>query len=104
MGVDLVHKLVKVVLVSLAQVDKRLDRLIRVCGHVLPLTLVNDCNGVVGKLGEIRYRAVHICRLVNADKRFIEDGEQVSEQLKRSTLFDHVRHLDLVARANLHLK
>ena len=44
MRVDLVYKLVKVVLVPLAQVDKGLDRLVRVCRSVVFSTLFNDLN------------------------------------------------------------
>jgi hypothetical protein len=46
MRVHFVYELVEVVLVALAQVDKGLDRLVRICRCVLLATLVDNLQKV----------------------------------------------------------
>jgi len=81
MHMHLVHKLVEIVLMSCAQVDKGLHGLIWVCGDVLALSGSYYGNGVVGKGSEVGNGGIDICGLVDANKRFVEDGEEVAEEM-----------------------
>lgn len=83
--VVLVHfmdKFVKVVLVPRAQINEGLYRLVGVRRHLLSLASFNRLDRIVYEHGEISDAVVHICRLVNADQRFVENGKKVSEKLQ----------------------
>ena len=80
--VDLVDEFVEVILVPGAEVDEGLDGLVWVGGDVLALGGGDDGDGVVGEGGEVGDGGVDICRFVDADERFVEDGEEVAEELE----------------------
>ena len=81
-AVDLVDELVKVVLVAGAQVDEGLDGLVGVGGDVLALGGFDDGDGVVGEEGEVGDGGVDVGGFVHAYERFVEDGEEVAEELE----------------------
>lgn len=81
-----VNELVEVVFVAGAQIDEGLYGLIRVGRDFLTLTGFDGLDSVVGEQSEISDAVVYVCRLVNADQRFIEDGEEVPEKLQSSGL------------------
>jgi len=74
-----VDELVEVVFMSGAEVDEGLDGLVWVGRDVLPLGFVDDGEHVVGELGEVCDTIVDVGGFVDADKRFVEDGEEVAE-------------------------
>ena len=76
---DLVDEFVEIVLVTTAEVDECLDRLVGIGGHVLPLSHGQHGEHVVGKDGEVGDAVVDIGRFINADQRFIENGEEIAE-------------------------
>lgn len=77
-----VDKLVEVVLVARAEVDKGLYRLIRVGRDFLSLASLDRLDGIVYEQGEVCDAVIYVGRLVNADKWFVEDSEEISEKLK----------------------
>ena len=81
-AVDLVHEFIKVVLVPGAEVDEGLHCLVRIGGDVLSLRRLDDLDGVVGELGEVGDGAVHVGGFVHAHEGFVEDGEEVAEELE----------------------
>ena len=81
-AVDLVHELVEGVLVSGAQVDERLHRLVRVGADVLALRGFDDSHGVIGEGGEVGDGAVDVGGFVHAHEGLVEDGEEVAEELE----------------------
>ena len=81
MDVDLVDEFVEVVLVPGAEVDEGLDGLIWVCGDVLTLSGGDDGDSVIGEGGKVGDGGVDVCRFVDADERFVEDSEEVAEEL-----------------------
>lgn len=85
--VDLVDEFVEAVLVAGAEVDEGLDSLVGVCGNVLALRALDNSDGVIGELGEVGYAAVNVCRLVDTDEGFVEDCEQVAEELEGDGLW-----------------
>ena len=89
MNVYFVYEFVKVVLVPCAEVDERLDGLIRIGGDVLTLGLFDDDKHVVCKIGEVRDAVIDIGRLVYADERFVEDSEEIAEELECDRLSLH---------------
>ena len=80
--VDFVDKLVEVVLVSSAEVDEGLYSLIRICGDVLALGSGDYENCVVGEGGEVGDGGVHVRGFVDADERFVEDGEEITKEVE----------------------
>jgi len=84
--VHLMDELVEVVLVPGAQIDEGLDRLIGIRGHLLRLCLFDHDDHIIDEDGEVRYRVVHVRRLVHSNERLVEDGEQIAEQLQRDRL------------------
>ena len=72
MLVDFVDKLVEVVLVPRAQINKGLYCLVGVRRDFLSLTSFNRLDCIVYEHGEISDAVVHIRRLVDADKWFVE--------------------------------
>ena len=85
-NVDFVYELVKVVFMARAQVDESLDGLIGVCGDFLTLAGFDGLDCVVDEYSEVSDAIVNICRLVYANERLVEDGEEVAEKLKGSGL------------------
>lgn len=81
MDVDLVHEFVEVVLVAGAEVDEGLDSLIGVGRDVLPLGGLDNFDGVIDEHGEVGDAAVDICGFVDANEGFVEDCEEVAEEL-----------------------
>ena len=79
---DLVDEFVKVVFVTGAEIDERLDGLVGVGGDVLALGTIDDGEHVISEGGEVRDAAIDICGFVDADERFVEDCEEVAEELK----------------------
>lgn len=82
MDMNLVHELVEIVFVTGAEVDESLDSLVRICGDLLTLAGFDSLDRVVNEYGEVCDAVVDICRLVHAHKRFVEDGEEVTEELE----------------------
>lgn len=102
--VDLVHELVEVVLVAGAQIDEGLHRLVGVGGDVLALRQVQDAEHVVGEGGEVGDGIVDVCGFVDADEGFVEDGEEVAEELQGDGFFDDGEHHRFVPLAGVHFK
>lgn len=92
----LVHKLIEIILMSCAQVDKGLDSLIWVRRNVLALSGSYYGNGVVGKGSEVGNGGIDICGFVDANKRFVENGEEIPEEMEGYRLFGEVRLVDVV--------
>ena len=65
-----------------AQVDEGLHGLVRVSGDILALRSIYDGDGVVGEGGEVGDAAVDVGGFVDADKGFVEDREEVAEELE----------------------
>lgn len=86
MLVHLVNELVEVILVAGAQIYEGLHGLIGVCRNFLPLTSFDGFDGVIGEHGEVGNTVVNVCGFVYTDKRFVEDGEQIPEELQRGRL------------------
>ena len=86
MDVDFVDKLVEVVFVPSAKVNEGLNRHIWVSRDVLPLRFIYNGYGIVRKVGKVCNRVINIGRLVDSDKRFVEDGEKITEELQRNGL------------------
>lgn len=80
--VDLVNELIEVVLVARAEVDECLDGLVGVCGDLLSLAGFNGLNRVINEHGEICDAVVDVCGFVDTDKWFVEDREEVAEELE----------------------
>lgn len=102
--VDLVHELVEVLLVAAAEVDEALDRLVGVGGDVLPLRGVEDSKGVIGEGGEVRDGVVDVGGFVDPHEGFVEDGEEVAEEVERDRFLDDGEHLRLVPLPGVHLE
>ena len=101
MDVDFVDEFVEVVLVAGAEVDKGLNGLVRVGGDVLALEGGEDGESVVCEGGKIGDRVVDVGGLVDADEGFIEDCEEVAEEVQGYGFFNHGLHLDFVALAGV---
>jgi hypothetical protein len=82
----LVHELVEIIFVSRAQIDEGLDRLVGVSRNLLSLTSFDSLDGIVNEHGEVSNAVVHVRRLVNANKRFVENGKEVAEELESGRL------------------
>ncbi len=76
-----VNEFVELVFVTGTEINESLDSLVGICGDFLPLTSLNCFDRVVYKYCKIGDTAVDIGRFVDADKRLIEDCEQVPEKL-----------------------
>jgi len=74
-----VDELVEIMLVPGAEVDEGLNGLIRVGGDILALSFVDDGEHVVGELGEVGNTVIYVGGFIDADKGFVEDGEEVAE-------------------------
>ena len=83
MDVDLVDEFVEVVFVAGAKVDEGLDGLVRVGGDVLALGALDGDEHVVGEGGEVGHAVVDVGGFVDAHEGFVEDGEEVAEELER---------------------
>lgn len=81
-GMYLVDELVEIVFMAGTQVNEGLNCLIRICRDLLPLARFNHSNSVVNEHGKVGNTVVDACRLVDTNKRFIENGEQISEQME----------------------
>lgn len=97
--VDLVHEFVEVVFVSLTEVDEGLDCLVGVGGDILFAAFVDNlfssaiviskemvaegtyCDHIVDEDSKVCNTVVDIRRLVNPNKRLIEDRKQISQKL-----------------------
>lgn len=101
MDVNFVDKFVEVVLVASAEVDKSLNSLIRVGGDILTLEGGEDGEGVVCKGGEVGDGVVDVGGFVYADEGFVEDSEEVTEEVQGYGFFNHGLHLDFVALAGI---
>ena len=104
MDVHFVHEFVEVVLVASAEVDEGLDGLVGVGGDVLTLSGGEDGEHVLGEGGEVGDGVVDVGGLVDADEGFVEDGEEVAEQVQGDGFFDHGEHLGFVALPGVHLQ
>lgn len=83
---DLVNELVEVIFVSSAKVDECLHSLVGIGRDVGALGCFNRADDVIHEDSEIRDTVVDIRRLVHPNKRFVEDSEQITEQLQGSWL------------------
>ena len=101
MDVDFVDKLIEIVLVAGAEVDKGLNGLVRVGGDVLALEGGEDREGVVREGGEVGDGIVDVGGFVDADEGFVEDCEEVAEEVQGYGFFNHGLHLDFVALAGV---
>jgi hypothetical protein len=93
--VHFVDEFVEVMFVALAEIDEGLYCLVWVGGDVLLAAFVDDLvfisrdlrakeggtymDHVIDEYCEVGYRVVDVCRLVDANKRLIEDREEVSK-------------------------
>jgi hypothetical protein len=84
--VYLVDELVEIVLVACAEVDERLDCLVGICRDLLSLAGFDGLDCVIDEYSEICDAVVDVCRFVDSDERFVENGEEVAEELKCSWL------------------
>ena len=82
MDVDFVHEFVEVVFVAGAEVDEGLDSLVGVGGDVLPLGALDRAKHVTGEGREVGDAVVDVGGFVDADEGFVEDGEEVAEELE----------------------
>lgn len=80
--VDFVDEFIEVVFVAGAEVDERLDRLVGIGGDVLALGALDGDEHVVGEGGKVGDAVVDVGGFVDADEGFVEDGEEVSEELE----------------------
>lgn len=103
-NVDFVYEFVEIVLMSRAKVDEGLYRLIRVGRDVLTLCELQDSEHVVCEGCEICDGIIDICRFVDANERFVEDGEEVAEELKGDGFFNDGEHHGFVALACIHFE
>ncbi len=94
---------VEIILMPSTKIDEGLDRLVWIGGDVLTLSGGEDGERVVREGSEIGDGAVDIGRFVDANKRFVEDGEEVAEEVKGDGFFDHGKHLGFVALPSVHL-
>ena len=101
MDVDFVDKFIEVVLVAGAQVDEGLNSLVRVGGDVLALEGGEDGEGVVCEGGEVGDGVVDVGGFVDADEGFVEDCEEIAEEVQGYRFFNHGLHLDFVALAGV---
>lgn len=76
------HKFIEIVFVAGAQVDEGLDGLVGVGADVLALAGGDDGDGVVDEEGEVGDGVVDVCGFVDADEGFVEDGEEVAEEVE----------------------
>lgn len=104
MDVDFVDEFVEIVLMSSAEVNEGLDCLIWIGGNVLPLSGGEDGEHVVGKGSEVGNGVVDIGGFVDADERFVKNGEEVAEEVEGNRFFDHGEHLGFVALPSVHLE
>lgn len=102
--VNLVDELVEVVLVAGAEVDKGLDCLVRVRRDVLALGGCEDGEGVVCEGGEVGDGIVYIGGFVDADEGFVEDGEEVAEEVEGYGFFYDGLHLGFVSLTGVHFE
>ena len=100
MDVDFVDKLVEVVLVAGAEIDKGLNGLVRVGRDVLALEGGEDGEGVVCEGGKVGDGVVDVGGFINADEGLVEDCEEVAEEVQSYGFFNHGLHLDFVALAS----
>lgn len=82
MDVDFVDEFIEVVFVAGAEVDEGLDRLVGVGGDVLALGALDGDEHVIGEGGEVGDAVVDVGGFVDAHEGFVEDGEEVSEELE----------------------
>ena len=101
MDVDFVDKLVEVVLVAGAEIDKGLNGLVRVGRDVLALEGGEDGEGVVCEGGKVGDGVVDVGGFINADEGLVEDCEEVAEEVQGYRFFNHGLHLDFVALASV---
>ena len=80
--VDFVNEFVEVIFVAGAEVDEGLDRLVRVGGDVLALGALDGVEHVVGEGGEVGDAIVDVGGFIDAYEGFVEDGEEVAEELE----------------------
>lgn len=82
MYVNLVNEFVEVILVTCAEIDEGLNCLVGICRDLLSLASLDSLDCVVDKYGEICNAVVDVRRLVDTNKGFIEDGEEIAEELE----------------------
>ena len=100
MRMHFMDKLIKVVLMPCAQIDEALHSDIRVrVSQILTLGRFDDFDDVVEKGGEVCDGAVDVCGFVDAHEGFVEDGEEIAEELQGDGFFDDGEHLGFVAVA-----
>ena len=103
MDMNFMDEFVEVVLVAGAEVDKGLNGLVRVCGDVLALEGGENGEGVVCEGGKVRDGVVDVSGLVDADEGFVENCEEVAEEVQGYGLLNHGLHLDFVTLAGVEL-
>ena len=101
MDVNFVDKFVEVVLVACTEVDESLNGLVGVGGDVLTLEGGEDGECVVCKGGKVGDGVVDVGRFVYADEGFVEDCEEITEEVKGYRFFNHGLHLNFVALAGI---
>lgn len=88
MQMDLVDESVEAFLMACTKVNEGLDCLIGVGRDVLALGALEHTEHVVGEGGEVSDTVVDVCGFVDADKRLVENCEEVAEELERNGLRD----------------
>lgn len=104
MDVHFVYEFVEIILMASAKINEGLNCLVRIRRDVLTLSGGEDREHVIGEGSEVGDGAVDIGGFVDADERFVEDGEEVAEELEGDGFFDHGEHLGFVALSSVHLE
>jgi len=86
MDMYFVNKLVQIILMTCAEIYESLHGLVRIGGKILALCGLDDSDGIGDKVGEIDDAIIDVCGFVDADEGFVEDLEEVTEELQRGWL------------------
>lgn len=104
MDVHFVYEFVEIILMARTKINEGLNRLVWVRRDVLTLSGGEDGEHVVGEGSEVGDGAVDIGGFVDADEGFVEDGEEVAEEVEGNGFFNHGEHLGFVALSSVHLE
>lgn len=98
-----VNEFVEIILMASAEIDEGLDCLVWIGRDVLTLSGGEDGEHVIGEGSEVSDRAVDIGGFVDTDEGFVEDSEEIAEEVEGDRFFDHREHLGFVALPSVHL-
>lgn len=104
MDVHFVYEFVEIVLMASTKINEGLNCLIWIRRDVLTLSRGEDREHVVGEGSEVGDGAVDIGGFVDANEGFVEDGEEVAEEMEGDGFFDYREHLGFVALSSVHLE